>query len=382
MLVAWATLALAVLSKGVVAIALIGATLAAYAAVTRSLAFLWRMNWLLGLPLFGIIAVPWFLAVQHAQPQFAQFFFIHEHVQRFLTTVHNHAEPWWYFLPMLLLAWLPLVWSSPAMLVTNWKSDTVPTGLQVGKLLLIWCSVVLVFFSLSQSKLAPYILPMMPPLAVLFGRVVCNQARSGDRALAVVVPLICVAAAGMLIYGYTSTHVIDPALAGWSCAAIVIALGGAVASRWVSGTIAAPVGRTSLTTWMVLAVTSIAGFQAMFGAYNQLTRTRSARELARMVSGSVRPGTALFTVGHYRQSMGFYLGRTLEVFDYRGELEFGLTLAEGGRKNDVTAFRSRWDALSDGVAFVDPKSWATLRADGMPGRVVGSDARSVAVSRR
>jgi hypothetical protein len=135
-------------------------------------------------------------------------------------------------------------------------------------------------------------------------------------------------------------------------------------------------------TWVVLAVTSIAGFQALYGAYNHLPRTRSARDLARTVSASAGPGTAMFTVGHYRQSMGFYLGRTLEVFDYRGELEFGLTLAEGANGNDMAAFRRRWESTSDGLAFIEPKFWPRLLADGMPGRVIGSDARSVAVSRR
>jgi 4-amino-4-deoxy-L-arabinose transferase-like glycosyltransferase len=374
MLVAWAALALAVLSKGVVAIALIGATLALYAAVTRSVAFVWRMHWVAGVPLFGIIAVPWFLAVQHAQPQFAQFFFIHEHVQRFLTTISDRVEPWWYFLPILLFAWIPVIWSARAAVVSNWKSDAVAAELQAGKLLLIWCAVVLLFFSLSQSKLAPYILPMMPALAVLFGRAVSARPRSAAHALAVLVPLICIAAIGLMIFGFNKAHAISPALAGWSCAALVIGLlGGSTAMRTPQ---AAPV------TWVVLAVTSIAGFQALFGAYNSLPKTRSARDMARSVSAYLGPATALFTVGHYRQSMGFYLGRTLDVFDYRGELEFGLMLADGTNRNDLAAFRRRWEATSDGIAFIEPKSWPRLLADGMPGRVIGNDGRSVAVSRR
>jgi 4-amino-4-deoxy-L-arabinose transferase-like glycosyltransferase len=380
MLAAWAALALAVLSKGVVAIALIGATLAVYAAATRSLAFLWRMHWGAGVPLFAIIAVPWFLAAQHAHPQFAHFFFIHEHLQRFLTTIHDRVEPWWYFLPILLFAWIPVIWSARAAVVTNWKSDAVPAELQTGKLLLIWCAVVLLFFSLSQSKLAPYILPMMPALAVLFGRVVCIRPRSAERAVAVVVPLICFAGMGMMFYGFNEAQAINPVLAGWSCAAIVLALLGAGTSRWL-GT-AARMPQASPITWVALAVTSIAGFQALYGAYNHLPRTRSARDLARIVSASVAPGTTLFSVGHYRQSMGFYLGRTLDVFDYRGELEFGLTLAEGANGKDMAAFRRRWESTSDGVAFIEPKSWPRLLAAGMPGRVIGSDARSVAVSRR
>jgi 4-amino-4-deoxy-L-arabinose transferase-like glycosyltransferase len=324
--------------------------------------------------------VPWFLAAQHAHPQFAQFFFVHEHLQRFLTTISDRVEPWWFFLPILLFAWLPVIWSAPAAVVSNWKSDAVAAELQTGKLLLIWCAVVLLFFSLSQSKLAPYILPMMPALAVLFGRVVGARPRSAGFALAVLVPLICIAAIGLLIYGYNQSQAIDPALAAWSCAAILLALLGAGACRFLGS--AARLPQAAPITWVVLAVTSITGFQALYGAYNQLPKTRSARDLARSVSASVGPGTAIFTVGHYRQSMGFYLGRTLGVFDYRGELEFGLTLDEVANRNDLAEFRRRWESTSDGLAFVDPKSWPRLLADGMPGRVIGNDGRSVAVSRR
>jgi 4-amino-4-deoxy-L-arabinose transferase-like glycosyltransferase len=382
MLVAWVALALAVLSKGIVAIALLGATLAVYAAVTRSLGFLWRMHWLPGLPLFGVVTVPWFLAAQHAQPVFARYFFIHEHLQRFLTTIHDRAEPWWFFLPFLLFAWLPVIWSARAALVSNWKSDAVATDSQTGKLLLVWCAVVLVFFSLSHSKLVPYILPMMPPLAVLFGRVVCNQPRSFDRARAVVVSLVCLAAAGMMIYGYSRTHALDAALAGWSSAAIAVAIAGTVATRAMRNARPAQDPRAMPLTWVILAATSIAGIQALFGAYNHLPKARSARDIARTVSVFVGPGTTLFTVGHYRQSLGFYLARTLDVYEYRRDLAFGLSLVEGGGNNGMDEFRSRWEMTTDGIAFIDPKSYATLQETGLPGRIIASDGRSVVVSRQ
>jgi hypothetical protein len=208
--------------------------------------------------------------------------------------------------------------------------------------------------------------------------VVGNQPRSFGRALAVLVPFICIAAAGLMIYGFNQAHEVNAALMGWGGTAIAIALLGTAASRLVHRANPTP---AMPAAWVVLAITSIAGFQALFATYNQLPKTRSARELARTVSTAVAPGAALFTVSHYRQSMGFYLARTLQVYDFRGELEFGLGLAQGGR-NDLDAFRSRWETTTDGIAFIDPKSWSKLDAAGMPGRVIGNDGRSVAVSRR
>ena len=60
-----------------------------------------------GWRLFLLIAAPWFVVVSVRNPSFPQFFFVHEHFARFLTTVHQRVEPWWFFLPLLLVGVLP-----------------------------------------------------------------------------------------------------------------------------------------------------------------------------------------------------------------------------------------------------------------------------------
>jgi hypothetical protein len=73
----------------------------------------------------------------------------------------------------------------------------------------------------------------------------------------------------------------------------------------------------------------------------------------------------------------------MEVFDYRGELEFGLTQA--GRTPataDVASFQRRWAEEHDALAVVEPKLYLALASAGLPGRVVAHDARSIVVSRR
>ena len=110
MLGAWGAGALAVLSKGIVVGVLAGAALILYtlSGDTRT----WRRLHLgAGLPLFAAVAAPWFVVVSLRNPSFPEFFFVHEHFTRFLTTVHQRVEPWWYFLPLLLLGVLP--WIAP-----------------------------------------------------------------------------------------------------------------------------------------------------------------------------------------------------------------------------------------------------------------------------
>jgi 4-amino-4-deoxy-L-arabinose transferase-like glycosyltransferase len=86
---------------------------------------------LAGLALFLIVAAPWFVAVSVANPEFPHFFFIHEHFERFLSTVHRRDEPPWFFLAvyslgalpwsLLLLQAVPRAWSrgSPARSVRS-----------------------------------------------------------------------------------------------------------------------------------------------------------------------------------------------------------------------------------------------------------------------
>ncbi|MCB1964850.1 MAG: glycosyltransferase family 39 protein, partial [Candidatus Accumulibacter sp.] len=84
MLLAWGAAALAVLSKGLVALVLIGAALVGYTLINRDLSPWRRLAPLSGLALFLLIAAPWFIAVSLANPEFPRFFFIHEHFERFL----------------------------------------------------------------------------------------------------------------------------------------------------------------------------------------------------------------------------------------------------------------------------------------------------------
>ncbi len=107
MLLAWSAAALAVLSKGIVVGVLAGGALGLYSLIERDTLPWRRLHLRFGVPLFLAIAAPWFVLVSLRNPSFPGFFFVHEHLARFLTTVHSRVEPWWFFLPLLLLAVLP-----------------------------------------------------------------------------------------------------------------------------------------------------------------------------------------------------------------------------------------------------------------------------------
>lgn len=161
---------------------LAGRTLAAYMAVTRDLTLLRRLHLAAGLPFLALITVPWFWLVQARNPEFSKFFFVREHTERFLTTIHDRVEPFLYFLPILLVDLLPVI--------GNWRSWRLAKieGVRVGRelraelFLLLWCVIVVVPFSISQSKLASYVLPVMTPLAVVLARATQTQNAAFARA--------------------------------------------------------------------------------------------------------------------------------------------------------------------------------------------------------
>jgi 4-amino-4-deoxy-L-arabinose transferase-like glycosyltransferase len=131
--------------------------------------------------LFFAIVLPWFVAIQHKVPQFFRVFFIEHNLERFGTNLYQHAQPFWYYIPVFLLATLPwTVFALPALVeagraaVHRFRATPEPLvdasvanddGLS--GFLLVWIIVPIVFFSISRAKLPGYILPAIPAAALL-----------------------------------------------------------------------------------------------------------------------------------------------------------------------------------------------------------------------
>src|SRR5436190_279811 len=236
MLTAWAAAALAVLSKGIVVGVLAGAALVIYTLIERDSLTWRRLRLAAGLPLFAGVAAPWFVVVSLRNPAFPGFFFVHEHLARFLTTVHQRVEPWWYFLPLLLVGVLP--WIAPLVRGCRraWRDaapDTAPAAAAAGsgtapfkplKFLLIFAAVTLVFFSASGSKLAPYILPMLPVLAALTGAVSGAGEELARHAARIGAALVLVVAAGLLVYSARRNSYVPHQALWWAITGALAAL--------------------------------------------------------------------------------------------------------------------------------------------------------------
>jgi 4-amino-4-deoxy-L-arabinose transferase-like glycosyltransferase len=375
MLVAWLAAALAILSKGIVVGVLTGVSLSVYSLIERDLRPWRRLHLTLGLPLFVLVSAPWFIAVSLRNPEFPGFFFIHEHFARFMTTVHQRVEPWWFFLPFLVFGVLPWVTSVVGACRRAWNDAGTTSQFKPLRFLLVFSAVTLAFFSASGSKLAPYILPLFPPLAVLVGVHVGERRQAFLRQVQLIGSiLVGLLAIGMLVHSILENSFVPHQAITWVAAAVVALLIGLLAVRARKGT-------SEIVPAVAVAAAFTLAWQCFMTAYSVIPPLRSARDLVAAVTPYIHPQTALYSVGQYRETIPPYLQRNLTIVQFRGELEFGMNAEPGRQEANATQFETRWNASTDAVAFFGPQLWDEYRQKGLPGRVIAADHYTVAVSR-
>jgi 4-amino-4-deoxy-L-arabinose transferase-like glycosyltransferase len=163
---------LGTLAKGPVAVLLAGLIVIVFAALRHDGRLILRTLWPVGILLYLAVTLPWFIAVQRANPEFFRVFFLQHNVERFSTNLYHHAQPFWFYLPVALLAlvpWSVFVVAALVDAVRDWRfSAQQPPGEEdLRTYLAVWLLLPIAFFSLSQSKLPGYILPAIPAGTIL-----------------------------------------------------------------------------------------------------------------------------------------------------------------------------------------------------------------------
>jgi len=374
---AWAAMALAVLSKGLIGIVFTGAAVFFHCILQRDFSVLRRLGWAYGIPIFLAIAAPWFIAVSRANPEFAHFFFVHEHFERFLTTEHRRIEPWWYFLPIVAIGFLPWSFAMPAAIASAWKNEA-GRRFQPLRVALLWCAFVVAFFSASGSKLSTYVLPVFPILAIVLGRYLAiapprRLALWAALGAALAIPL-AIAAAGIdrnprdawTAAMYTAAKpwafaAVAALFAGCSAAALLLARG----RRWFAV--------------IAVALASLVMIDCIEDGYEQLSPRQSGKQVAEAMKPWLRPGTRLYSVNHYDQTVPFYIRRTLTLVNYRDEFETGLEAEPGLALWETDEFPDEWLRPGDALAIMQPGTYQKFRRLGLPMQVLLEDPRRVLV---
>lgn len=376
MIVCWANMALAVLSKGLIGIALPGLVLIAYSITSFDWQIWKRLHLVKGLIVFLAITAPWFIWVSLENPEFPNFFFIREHFERFTTDEHRRVAPWYYFFPLLLGGFLPWLLQLPKgiLLAFQERSNQEPTFKPLW-LCLIWCVLIFAFFSKSQSKLPGYIIPIFPALAIL-------AAAAIDRTFFASGPssMFVKQKQGSTIWAFQTFGFALIFALGFFALPEVAKTGKpyeaqsyAQYAQWI-GVALSVITAGCLLAWALrkkqpaksilvfsmsfLLMTLIAGT-----GHETAGRLLSGVDLANKVRPFVKADAPFYSVNMLDHTVPFYLGKTMVMVQYPDELEFGISQEPDKWLPSVEEFVKQWqlETDKDALAIMRPEMFEALK---------------------
>jgi len=196
-------LALATLAKGPVGPVLAGAVLVLFATAAGNARIMLTTLWIPGMLLFFLVALPWYVAVEIRNPEFFRVFVFEHNLARFGTDLYHHRQPFWFYVPVVvlgLLPWTVFVAAGSAEMARAWWAER--TALFDSRdaltfFLILWLIVPVLFFSLSQSKLPGYVLPALPAGTLLVAEYLRQHADDEERAASWMIGLHALVAAAV-----------------------------------------------------------------------------------------------------------------------------------------------------------------------------------------
>ncbi|OAI63143.1 4-amino-4-deoxy-L-arabinose transferase [Ralstonia solanacearum] len=376
----WAAMALAVLSKGLIGVVLPGFVLVVYTLVARDWALWKRLHLLTGLVVFFAVGAPWFVLISARNPEFAWFFFVHEHFQRFTSTVHHRDAPLWYFVPLLVAGFLPWLAQLPgAARLTMARDQAAANGFRPTLLLGLWAVLIFAFFSVSNSKLPGYIFPIVPALAIL-AALVLEQAdeRMWRWQLKT---FLGVSLVGLATCGYLATmssEMYPNAVFARFAAFLAAAFLAAAVLTWLALRLAARRFESLAAFacgWFLTFTIALLGHEA-FG------RSMSGIDLVPAVKLWLKPGVPFYAVERLDHTMPFYLDTPAVMVQEPDELAFGVAHEPAKWIPTTDAFVVRWRDGGQAVAMMSPGTYQRLAAQSVPMTVIAQDTRRVIVRRQ
>jgi 4-amino-4-deoxy-L-arabinose transferase-like glycosyltransferase len=314
----------ATLAKGPVALILMGGTILIFLFTERNFRFIMEMKLLKGLATYLTITLPWIIAISLREKEFLYFFFMDQHILRFLTSKHNRSGPMYYFLPVLFGGMFPWAIFIPRAIASTWKNKEL-------RLMLIWVFVVFAFFSISGSKLPPYILPLFPPMSIILGYLFHAkwQSRAINRVeISIYMLIFFVFGLASLLSQISPLSTYIQGMSGDNTASIMKDL--LVFSLWVSLSSFIMVlflifkkFNTHAWSFMLLSSFSLAIMLGILFNLAVVNKLNTAKDLAMMINGNETRADYIINYSSYDQTIPFYIKRGITVASYFGELEMG-----------------------------------------------------------
>ncbi len=378
----------ATLAKGPVAPFLALTIVAAFAFLRREWSILRRSFWWPGALLYLAIVLPWFIAVQHANPDFFRVFFLQHNLERFATNRYEHQQPFYYYLVVAILAIMP--WTVVAIRalidgiytsLCEWRTrnsmSCLPCAGRPGdafpEFLVLWALIPIVFFSFSESKLPGYILPSIPPITILTGDYLFRRRQQGlnrwvlfgHAALCGVITMAVLLAPWFVAHGRQMPPVRGMlaalvASAGATLLILIVVRGYGVARL-----------RLATTSVVVVLLVFLFGVGPFFGipaigaskrVIHLLDRSYSARPLAEKL-GTLVPADETVAVFRVRRDveygLSFYRNREVKNYDQSGvpDVEHLLVARVTGRGGVDLQTNAALEEYLDGRHYEQLFSW-------------------------
>jgi 4-amino-4-deoxy-L-arabinose transferase-like glycosyltransferase len=374
----WAAMGVGALTKGPVALLVPLITLIPYSLLTgRPVRRLFSVA---GIAVFAIVALPWFLAVSHRVPDFAHYVFVRETFERVTTTRFHRTAPLWYYLPILPVAAFP--WIVPALarwknLRWAWVGRRVNPYAQDTILLACWVLGPLLFFTLNQSKLPQYVLPLMPAFALAAARLITRPAgelgggiAEGRRTYAAIAGFVGLALASLTLW-FPAPISLTPAERGaipLTALALGVALLISAALVWQAGRADRPRPALGVMGYALIVITVPLVSSRLLAAVGE---DRSAATLARVIQNSGGASVDVVGVGAFPTSLPFYLRRIMPVATANGRELTSNYIADhyaqflaltGSPLEPADAWRERLARCSRPTVFIARANNARIRA--------------------
>lgn len=374
----YASMALATLTKGLMGFLVTGAVMFLWLLVFNQWKRLRPLHLPTGVLLFLAIAAPWHVLAAMRNETWAHRYFVYEHFERFLTSAASRPGPWYYFIGIIvagLIPWTGFLWPALRDAVCGGPSGALKDGWVKRKeqadawFFVTWIGFVLFFFSISKSKLPPYILPVFPALAVLIGAWLAKaieenavvRLRGGLRGFSFVCGLLavalCVVVARPALVKMDAAQAIALQLPAWTMAAAL--LFGGIFTPWLARVRGVGAGASGAVVTMVLF------FAALQWAAPEIQKP-GTRELALYVKAHAQPGDRVFQCYDFYQDFTFYSERFVGVVGSNvAELELNEDAAAraSGRFISDTELRTQWSAAGRIFLVVQKKKIRDITAD-------------------
>lgn len=343
LLLSYAFSALAILTKGLIGIAFPMMIIGSWILALNRWHVLTKMRIISGTIVLLLIAAPWYLLVQKANPHFLEFFFITQQFSRFLTKgSYNNVSALWFYIPIIVIGFLP--WSLFLIQAVSYHIKLIWQNRQkhaVELFILLWFALIFVFFSIPKSKTIGYIAPVFPALALMIGHYFdhhWNRLKSRGLYFGVIGLLILCGITGVAFLNMApNIFPVDYRLIPYSITAGVILSITAITLYYIL--------KTNQFSKIFYCTTIAASFFLLtFISSAHIINHKTIKPLADIIATELKPDDEVVTYYRYYQDLPIYL-------------EKRITIAANWHAEDIPQYDNWQRELWFNMPYQDTSSW-------------------------